>query len=418
MKSMQVIQDTKARFDAEAVRKDFPLFGTKMHGKPIAFLDSAASSQKPQQVIDAIANYYSTEHANVHRGIYELSAHATERFEEARRSVMYFINAAHEHEVIFTKGTTESINLVANGFAEHFLNKGDEILISAMEHHSNIVPWQIACEKTGALLKILPVTETGEWELDLLDGMLTSRTRLVAVSHISNSLGTINPVKSLIAQAHAKGIPVLIDGAQAAPHIPIDVRDFDAEFYAFSAHKMFGPTGIGVLYGKTGWLEKLPPYQSGGEMISRVTFEKTTYNDLPFRFEAGTPHISGAIGLAEAISYLNNMNRKAALEYEQALTEYATDQLQSIPDLQMIGIAEHKASLLSFIIEGIHPSDIGTILDHEGVAVRTGHHCTQPLMDQYGIPGTVRASMCFYNTVDDIDRLVAGTERAVKMLKG
>lgn len=418
MKSIHAIPDTKARFNAEAVRRDFPIFETEMHGKPIAFLDSAASSQKPQQVIDAIANYYATGHANVHRGIYELSAHATDRFEAARRSVMHFINAAHEREIVFTRGTTESINLVAYGFAERILNKGDEILISALEHHSNIVPWQIACEKTGAILKILPVTEAGEWEMDTLAGMLTNKTRLVAVNHISNSLGTINPVKTLIAQAHAEGIPVLIDGAQATPHIPVDVRDLDVEYYAFSSHKMFGPTGIGVLYGKTEWLEKLPPYQSGGEMISRVTFEKTTYNDLPFRLEAGTPHISGAIGLAEAIAYLNTMDRQAALEYEQSLTEYATDQLLSIQGLRIIGEAEHKASLISFIIDGLHPSDIGTILDHEGVAVRTGHHCTQPLMDLYGIPGTVRASMCFYNTIEDIDRLVAGTERAVKMLKG
>lgn len=413
-----ILQEKQKQFDLRTVRSDFPLLHTQMNGKPIAFLDSAASSQKPRQVIKAISDYYETGHANVHRGVYALSAQATERFEQARRDVQQFIGAAHDHEIIFTRGTTESINLVASSFAEGFLQAGDEILISALEHHSNIVPWQIVCERKGAILKVLPITMKGEWDLSTLDTIISDKTKLLALNHISNSLGTINPVEIVIEAAHKRGIPVLLDGAQAAPHIPVNVQELDVDFYALSSHKMFGPTGIGVLYGKESWLEKLPPYQGGGEMISRVSFKKTTYNTLPFKFEAGTPDISGAIGLAAAIYFLNSLDRKEALQYENELLKYATSSLLQIEDLRIIGEAREKASVVSFFIDGIHPYDIGTILDHEGIAVRTGHHCTEPLMDYFGLPGTVRASMCFYNTMEEIDRLTEGTFKAVKMLKG
>ncbi len=416
---MQSITEMKKKkvFDIDEIRSDFPLLQQQMRGKPIVFLDSAASSQKPHQVIEAIDHYYNESHANVHRGVYELSQKATDAFEHARELVRKFINARSTKEVIFVRGATEGINLVAFSFSQKFLKPGDEIIISAMEHHSNIVPWQLACERTGAKLKVIPVNDEGELLLEEYEKLLTDRTKLVAVVHISNALGTINPVEEIIAKAHARNVPVLIDGAQAVPHAQVDVQALDVDFYTFSGHKMFGPTGIGVLYGKEEWLEKMPPYQGGGEMIETVTFEKTTYGELPHKFEAGTPDISGVIGLGAAVEYILEVGYDAIAEHEHALLEYATEQLQAIEGIRIIGTAEHKASVISFLIEGVHPYDVGTILDQLGIAVRTGHHCTQPLMDRYGIPGTVRASFAFYNSFEDIDKLVEGVKRAVRMLK-
>ena len=404
-------------FDVEKVRKEFPLLQTSMNGKPIAFLDSAASSQKPNQVIDAIAAYYREKHANVHRGVYQLSQEATAAFENARELVKGFINAPISKEVIFVRGCTEGINLVATTFGKRFLKKGSEVLVSGMEHHSNIVPWQMACEDSGAKLEVIPVNDRGELMMDEFERLLTNRVKIVAVTHVSNTLGTINPVAEIIAKAHQKGIPVLVDGAQAIPHMNVDVQQLDADFYAFSGHKMFGPTGIGVLYGKEKWLNELPPYQGGGEMIETVTFEKTTYNELPHKFEAGTPDIAGAVGLGTAIEYIQSIGYDAIHAHEAELLDYATQQLQQVEGIRLIGTARDKASVISFLIEGIHPYDLGTILDKLGIAVRTGHHCTQPLMERFGIPGTVRASLAFYNNKNDIDRLVEGVKRAVAMLR-
>ena len=403
--------------DIEKIRADFPLLGEKMRGQPLVFLDSAASSQKPTQVIQAINDYYSTTHANVHRGVYELSQKATDAYEQARKKVQTFINAAYDREIIFVRGTTEGINLVASSYGRRFLNEGDEIIVSGMEHHSNIVPWQLACEAAGAHLKVIPVEDDGAINLDDFKKLLNDRTKMVAIVHVSNSLGTINPVEDIIQLAHEKDIPVLIDGAQAIPHLKVDVQALDADFYTFSGHKVFGPTGIGIVYGKEKWLNAMPPYQGGGEMIDRVTFEKTTYNELPHKFEAGTPDIAGVVGLAAAIDYVESIGHDAIQAHEQALLEYATAQLQQIEGIRLVGTAKHKASVISFLIDGLHPYDIGTILDQQGIAVRTGHHCTQPLMDRFGIPGTVRASFAFYNSKEDVDRLVKGLERAVKMLK-
>jgi cysteine desulfurase/selenocysteine lyase len=388
-----------------------------MNGQPLVFLDSAASSQKPQIVLDALEQYYTTQNANVHRGVYQLSQRATDAYEAGRRAVQRFINAEHEHEIILVRGTTEAINLVASSYGRKFLEEGDEILISAMEHHSNIVPWQMIAEQTGAQLKVIPVNDQGELMMEEFDRLLTEKTRIVAVVHVSNSLGTINPVEEIIDKAHALNVPVLVDGAQAIPHMKIDVQALDADFYVFSAHKLFGPTGIGILYGKEELLNAMPPYQGGGEMIDRVTFEKTTYNHLPHKFEAGTPDISGAVGLGAAIEYVEKIGHEAIAQYEQELLEYATEQLKAIEGIRIIGEAENKASVISFLLEGIHPYDVGTILDKLGIAVRTGHHCTQPLMDRYGIPGTIRASFSFYNNKEDIDQLVAGVKRAAKMLR-
>ncbi len=407
----------KLNLDIDKVRSDFPLLSRDMRGKPIVFLDSAASSQKPYPVIQAIDKYYQETHANVHRGVYELSQKATDAFERARKVVQNFIGAASDKEIIFVRGATEGINLVATSFARKFLKEGDEIIISGMEHHSNIVPWQMACEDTGAQLKIIPVTDDGELDLNAYDQFLSPRTKLVALVHVSNTLGTINPVEEIIEKAHALNIPVLLDGAQAVPHMPVNVRDLDVDFYTFSGHKVFGPTGIGVLYGKEEWLNALPPYQGGGEMIETVTFEKTTYAGLPHKFEAGTPDISGAVGLGVAIEYLLELGHEAIARHEAELLKYATEQLEAIEGVKIIGKAKNKASVVSFLIDGIHPYDTGTILDQLGIAVRTGHHCTQPLMDQYGIPGTVRASLAFYNNKADIDRLVEGVRKAVNMLK-
>jgi len=414
---MQVKNKDIATLNFEKYRSDFPLLNNTMRGKPIVFLDSAASSQKPKVVIDAIAQYYTHEHANVHRGVYELSQEATDAFELGRERVRKFINAETSDEVIFTRGASESINLVASSYGRKYLNEGDEVIISAMEHHSNIVPWQMICEERKAHLKVIPINEKGEILMDEYEAMLTDKTKMVAVVHISNALGTINPVKHIIQLAHEKDIPVLIDGAQATLHGTVDVRDLDADFYAFSGHKVYGPTGIGVLYGKRKWLEAIPPYQGGGEMIHTVSFEKTTFNKIPFKFEAGTPNIAGVIGLGVALEYVLEIGRGAIHTHEQSILHYATKQLEAIDGLKIIGTADEKASVISFNIDGVHPYDIGTLLDKMGIAVRTGHHCTQPLMDFYDIPGTVRASFALYSNIEDVDRLVDGVARASRMLR-
>jgi cysteine desulfurase/selenocysteine lyase len=403
-------------FDINKIRADFPLLNREMHHQPIVFLDSAASSQKPKAVIERMDYYYQNQHANVHRGVYQLSQEATDAFEAARRATQAFINAASDREIIFTRGTTEGINLVASSFGRKYLKEGDEVLISAMEHHSNIVPWQLICEQTGARLKVIPVNEKGELIMEEFDRLLSDRTKIVAIVHISNTLGTINPVKTIIDKAHAYNIPVLVDGAQSIPHQKIDVQALDADFFVFSAHKMLGPTGMGILYGKECWLDAMPPYHGGGEMIKTVTFEKTTFNELPFKFEAGTPDMAAAVGLHAAIDYMEQIGHEAIQAHEAELLAYGTAQLAQIEGLRIIGTADKKASVISFIVEGTHPYDIGAILDQQGIAVRTGHHCTQPLMDQYGIPGTVRASFALYNTKEEIDKLVAGLRRALKML--
>lgn len=404
-------------FDIEKIRKDFPLLEQEMNGKPIIFLDSAASSQKPAQVIDRLNDYYRTGHANVHRGVYQLSQEATTAFEEARELVRQFINAPSEKEVIFVRGCTEGINLVASSYGRKFINQGDAVLITAMEHHSNIVPWQMICEERGAELRVAPVNDAGEIDLDALYELLDERVKIISLVHVSNALGTVNPVKAIIDRAHELNIPVLVDGAQAIPHTQVDVQALDADFYTFSGHKMFGPTGIGVLYGKEEWLEQMPPYHGGGEMIKTVTFEKTTYNELPHKFEAGTPDISGVIGLGEAVKYMQSVGYENISRHEHELLTYATEQLEKIEGLRIIGTAREKASVVSFLVDGVHPYDLGAILDKLGIAVRTGHHCTQPLMARYEIPGTVRASFAFYNNKADIDALVAGINRAVLMLK-
>ncbi|MEM6320016.1 MAG: cysteine desulfurase [Bacteroidota bacterium] len=402
--------------DFAKIRKDFPLLEREMNGKPIVFLDSAASSQKPTYVIDAMDDYYKKLHANVHRGVYQLSQEATDAFEKSRRLVKEFINAPSEKECIFVRGTTEGINLVANCYGRKFLNEGDEVLISTMEHHSNIVPWQMICEERGAKLKVVPINEAGEMIMSEFDKLLTDRTKIVAINHISNALGTINPVREVIAKAHAKGIPVLIDGAQSIPHLKVDVQELDVDFFTFSGHKMCGPTGIGILYGKEKWLNAMPPYHGGGEMIETVTFEKTTYNTLPHKFEAGTPDIAGVVGLGAAVEYMQKIGHEAIIAHENELLAYGTAELKKIPGIRIVGEAKEKASVISFLLDGAHPYDVGTILDKLGIAVRTGHHCTQPLMARYEIPGTVRASFAFYNNKEDVDKLVEGVKRAAKML--
>ncbi len=396
------------------IRKQFPILEREVNGKRLVYLDNGASSQKPLSVIKTLDDYYRFENANIHRGVHYLSQIATEAYEEARRKVQNFINAEFDHEVIFTKGTTDSINLIAATFP---FKSGDEILISAMEHHSNIVPWQIACEKTGAKLKVIPINEKGELRLDEALGMINERTKLLAITHVSNSLGTINPVDTLISKAKEFGCKTLLDGAQAVPHMQVDVRALDCDFYVFSAHKMFGPTGVGILYGKEAELNALPPYQGGGDMIKTVTFEKTTYNDLPHKLEAGTPHIAGGIGLGAAIDFMNELGFDFITEHEDRLLKYATDKLQSIDGLRIIGTAEHKASVISFLVDGTHPYDLGMILDKLGIAIRTGHHCTQPLMDFFNIPGTCRASFALYNSTEEVDMLAAGIEKAATMLR-
>ena len=387
-----------------------------MNGKPLVYLDNGASSQKPQSVIDAIDHYYTSQNSNIHRGVHHLSQIATDAYEVTRRKLRAFINAAHEHEVIITKGTTDSINLVASSYGNSFINEGDEVIISEMEHHSNIVPWQMICETKGAVLKVVPINDAGELDMDAYRDMLNERVKIVSVTYISNTLGTVNPVKEIIDLAHQYQIPVLLDAAQAIHHTIIDVQELDVDFLAFSGHKMYGPTGVGVLYGKEELLNKMPPYQGGGDMIKDVTFEKTTYNELPFKFEAGTPNIEAGITLAFAIDYINSIGLEKIAQYEHELLEYATSRLEAIDGLKIIGTAKNKSGVISFIVEDIHPYDIGVILDKLGIAVRTGHHCTQPLMARYNIPGTVRASFGLYNTKEEIDVLVAGVKRAVTML--
>lgn len=404
--------------DVMRIREDFPLLARRVNGKPLVYLDNAASSQKPRQVLEAITHYYTQLNSNVHRGVHTLSQEATDAFEASRRKIAAFIGARHDHEVIFTRGTTESINLVASSFGKAFVKPGDEIIISAMEHHSNIVPWQMLCEDRGASLKVIPINEKGELQLDAFRALLTNRVKMVALNYISNSLGTINPVREIIGLAHALGIPVLLDAAQAIHHLPIDVQELDVDFMAFSGHKMYGPTGIGILYGKEDWLNRMPPYQGGGEMIRSVSFEKTTYNDLPFKFEAGTPNIEASICLAAAVDYMLSVGLERIGQYEQSLLADATEKLSSVEGLRIIGQAEKKAAVVSFMVEGIHPYDLGVILDQLGIAVRTGHHCTQPLMDFFGIPGTARASFSFYNTHEEVDLLLAGVQKAVRMLRG
>lgn len=403
-------------FDVEKIRLDFPILQTTVYGKPLVYFDNAATTQKPTQVLNVLEEYYTKYNSNVHRGVHLLSQQATEAYEVARKKVAGFLNAAHEHEVIFTKGTTNSINLVAYSFAKQFLKAGDEVLISAMEHHSNIVPWQMVCEDKGAQLKVIPITDKGELDVNSLDELLTPKVKIVALTYISNSLGTVNPVKDIIVRAHALNIPVLLDGAQAVQHLVLDVQDLDVDFLVFSGHKMYGPTGIGVLYGKEKWLNAMPPFEGGGDMIKSVSFEKTTYNELPFKFEAGTPDISGAIALGTAIDYLNEIGLPAISRYEEQLIAYAYDKMSQIPNLRFIGDAAHRAGAISFLVGNIHPFDLGEILDKLSIAVRTGHHCTQPLMDRYGIPGTVRASFSFYNTRQEVDQLIKGIETAVRML--
>lgn len=414
---MATITAHKSSIDLSAIRKDFPILEREMRGKPMVFLDSAASSQKPEAVVGAMDNYYHHLHANVHRGVYQLSQEATDAFEKARHLVTRFINAPSDKEVLFVRGTTEGINLVASSFGRKFFKEGDEVIISAMEHHSNIVPWQLICEQTGAKLKVIPVSEEGELDMEAYAHMLSEKTKLVAVVHVSNTLGTINPVEQIIELAHAQDVPVLLDGAQAIPHLKVDVQALDVDFYTFSGHKMFGPTGIGILYGKEKWLNAMPPYQGGGEMIETVSFEKTTFNELPHKFEAGTPDIAGAVGLGAAVEYMESLGHEAISQHEHELLLYGIEELKKIEGIRLIGTAKNKASVISFLLDGTHPYDVGTILDQMGIAVRTGHHCTQPLMDRLGIPGTVRASFAVYNTKEDIDRLVEGVKRAAKMLK-
>lgn len=406
----------KRKFNLREIREDFPALRQTVYGKNLIYFDNGATSQKPQFVIDAINRYYTKDNANIHRGVHHLSQKATNEYEASRKTIATYLNAKHTHEIIFTKGTTEGINLVAYSFGQ-LLQKGDEVIISAMEHHSNIVPWQMLCERVGCILKVIPINKKGEIIYDEYLQLLSEKTKLVAVTHISNSLGTINPIKKMTDDAHKVGAKVLIDGAQSIQHTKIDVQALDCDFYVFSGHKVFGPTGIGVLYGKETILNKMPPYQGGGDMILKVTFEKTTYNELPFKFEAGTPHIAGAICLGKAIEYLNQFNIEDLERHELELADYATDLLLTFEGLHIIGESKKKTSVVSFVVDGAHPFDIGTLLDKQGVAVRTGHHCTQPIMDFYKIPGTVRASFAFYNTKEEIDYFIAALDKAITMLR-
>ena len=403
------------RFDVEAVRRDFPILRERVHGKPLVYLDSANTSQKPRAVIDAERELYETYYSNVHRGVYQTSVRAEQAFEAARQKLRRFVNARESREVLYVRGTTEAINLVAYSWGRANVHAGDEVLVSAMEHHSNIVPWQILCQATGARLQVAPIDDAGEILLEELERRIGPRTKLVAVGHVSNALGTVNPVKRIGEMAHAREVPVLVDGAQAAPHLRIDVQDLDCDFYAFSGHKMYGPSGIGVLYGKAELLEAMPPFHGGGDMILSVSFEKTTYNELPYKFEAGTPNIAGAIALGAAVDYLTNLGLDQIGAHERELMAYATGALSSVPGLRLIGTAKHKAGVLSFVLEGVHPHDMGTVLDYEGIAVRTGHHCAQPVMERFGVPATARASLGLYNTREEIDALVQGLHRIREM---
>ncbi len=403
--------------DVDKIRQDFPLLHTEVYGKPLVYFDNAATTQKPALVLETLDRYYKTYNSNVHRGVHLLSQQATEAYEEARRKIAGLLHAPHDHEIIFTKGTTNSINLVAASFGKAFIGEGDEVLISAMEHHSNIVPWQLICEEKKAVLKVIPINRKGELIMEEFDKLLTSRVKIVAITWVSNSLGTVNPVADIIAKAHALNIPVLLDAAQAVQHMPVDVKALDVDFLAFSGHKMYGPTGTGVLYGKEKWLNQMPPYEGGGDMIRRVSFAKTTYNDLPFKFEAGTPDISGAIALGAAADYISNIGLAAIQKAEENLIGYAYRQLSGIEGLRFIGDAAERAGAISFLVNDIHPFDLGELLDKQSIAVRTGHHCTEPLMDFFEIPGTVRASFACYNTKQEVDLLIAAIKKAVKMLQ-
>ena len=418
MKAIPKDADSPARvksFNVARIREDFPILKQKIHGKPLAYLDNGATSQKPQTVIDTLVRYYSSENSNIHRGVHSLSERATADYEAARAKVRAFINARSEKEIVFARGTTEAINLVAQSYGRSFLNTGDEIIVSAMEHHSNIVPWQMVCGQVGARLRVIPINHDGEIVMEEYQRLLNERTKFVAVTHVSNALGTVAPVKAITALAHERGVPVLLDGAQAVPHLRVDVRDLDCDFYAFSGHKMFGPTGIGVLYGRAELLETMPPYQGGGDMISLVTFEKTHYNVLPYKFEAGTPNIAGVIGLGAAIDYIQALDWNQVAVYERELLRYATEALAEIAPVRIIGTAKEKAGVLSFVLDHVHAHDVGTILDQEGVAVRAGHHCAMPVMQRFGVPATTRASFAFYNTTEEIDVLVKAIRRVLKV---
>ncbi|MCZ6691890.1 MAG: cysteine desulfurase [Planctomycetota bacterium] len=413
--SMGATRPGRPSLDLKKIREDFPILGRTARGKPLVYLDNAATSQKPQAVIDAMSHYYSSFNANVHRGVHQLSEEATKAYEGTRDKIREHINARDRKEIIFVRGTTEATNLVAQTYGRKNVAEGDEVIITTMEHHSNIVPWQILCEEKKATLRVVPITDEGELILEEYEKMLGPKTRLVSVVHVSNSLGTINPARKIVELAHRQGIPVLLDGAQALPHFRVDVQDLDCDFYAFSGHKMFGPTGIGILYGKLSLLEEMPPYQTGGDMIKSVTFEKTLYNELPYRFEAGTPIIAGVVGLGAAVDYLRGLDPDAVVAHEQDLLRYATREVSAVPGVRLVGTAKEKGSVLSMLMEGVHPHDIGTILDHEGIAIRAGHHCTQPLMQRFGVDATARASFAFYNTREEVDALVAGLHKVAKV---
>ena len=404
-------------FPVETYRQDFPILEQTVRDMPLVYLDNAATAQKPRQVIEVLDDYYRSYNSNIHRGVHTLSELATDAYETARKKIQRFINAESLQEVIFVRGTTEGINLVAQSYGRSRLGAGDEIIVSTMEHHSNIVPWQLLCEQTGASLKVIPINDAGELDLDEYKNLLNERTRIVAIAHISNALGTINPIAEITKQAHAAGAVVVIDGAQAAPHTKLDMAALDCDFYTFSGHKLFGPTGIGVLYGKQALLEDMPPYHGGGDMIKMVTFEKTLYNDLPYKFEAGTPYIAGVIGLGAAVDYVSDVDLDRIHDYEHGLLQHAAEAAATVPGLRLIGTAADKASILSFVVDGIHPHDLGTILDHDGIAIRTGHHCAMPVMERFGIPATARASLAFYNTTEEVDKLVAGIDKAKNIFK-
>jgi cysteine desulfurase / selenocysteine lyase len=418
MKAAQEISQRgslRSGLDVEAIRKDFPILARKVHGRPLVYLDNGATSQKPQAVIDAVSRYYAEENSNIHRGVHYLSERATAAYEEAREKIKRFINAPKTQEIIFVRGTTEAINLVAQSYGRAFLKAGDEIIVSAMEHHSNIVPWQMLCDQVGARLRVIPINHDGELVMEEYRRLLTGKTKFVSVTHVSNALGTIVPVKEVVALARERGVPVMLDGAQAAPHLKLDVQAIGCDFYAFSGHKLFGPTGVGVLFGRSELLDRMPPYQGGGDMISLVTFEKTHYNVLPYKFEAGTPHIAGGIGLGAAIDYLGGVNWEQVVSHEQDLLAYATDALSSIPGLKIIGTAKEKAGVISFVFDHVHAHDVGTILDQEGIAVRAGHHCAMPVMQRFGVPATTRASFAFYNTRDEVDALKRAIHQVLRV---
>lgn len=402
-------------FDIEQIRADFPILNLQINAKPLVYLDNAASSQMPQQVIDRLVRYQTTQHANINRAVHSLSEIATNEFEAARRKLQHFIHAREDREVIFTSGTTDSINLVMHGYGRKFIGRGDEIILTTLEHHSNIVPWQMLAEEKGATIRVVAIDDAGELLLDDYEQLFNKNTKFVSITHVSNALGTVNPIKQMIAYAHAQGVPVLIDGAQSAPHMPVDVQDLDCDFYVFSGHKLCGPTGIGILYGKAALLERMQPFKGGGDMILSVTFEKTTYNTIPHKFEAGTPPIAAAIGLGAAVDYLSTIGMSAIHDYELSLLDYASEQISRMPGVRIIGTAEHKAAVLSFVVEGIHPHDIGTLLNEDAIAVRTGHHCAQPVMQRFKLPATTRASLAFYNTMAEVDALVAGIRNVQKV---